>query len=149
MVKEMARVHIDTLGVSELKWTGMGEFNSDDHYVYYRGQDSRRRNGVALRASKEPGMQCLGAVSMMIGGAQFIFKANVQHHGNPSLCPNHWCRRRPKRPYRTKTKKRCPFHHKGLKCKSRKSRDSWCNRQVWPWSTKWSRAKANRVLPRE
>ena len=65
MVKEMARVHIDTLGVSELKWTGMGEFNSDDHYVYYRGQDSRRRNGVALRASKEPGMQCLGAVSMM------------------------------------------------------------------------------------
>ena len=47
------------------------------------------------------------------------------------------------------TKKRCPFHHRGLDCKSRKSRDTWNNRQVWPWSTEWSRAKANRVLPRE
>ena len=47
-------------------------------------------------------------------------------------------------------KKRCPFHHRGLKCKSRKSRDdTWSNSQVWPWSTKWSRAKANRVLPGE
>ena len=46
-------------------------------------------------------------------------------------------------------KKRCPFHHRGLECKSRKSRDTWSNMQVWPWSTKWSRAKANRVFPRE
>ena len=44
----MARVKIDTLGISELKWTGMGEFNSDDHYVYYCGQEPLRRNGVAL-----------------------------------------------------------------------------------------------------
>ena len=56
---------------------------------------------------------------------------------------------RPTRPSRTNTKKRCPFHHRGQECKSRKSRDTWSNRQVWPWSTKWSRAKANRVLPRE
>ena len=46
-------------------------------------------------------------------------------------------------------KKRCPFHHRGLECKSRESRDTWSNRQIRPWSTKWSRAKANRVLPRE
>ena len=46
-------------------------------------------------------------------------------------------------------KKRCCFHHRGLECKSRKSRDTWSNRQIWPWSTEWSRAKANRVLPRE
>ena len=46
-------------------------------------------------------------------------------------------------------KKRCPFHHRGLECKSRKSRDTWSNRQIWPWSTKWNRVKANRVLPRE
>ena len=46
-------------------------------------------------------------------------------------------------------KKRCPFHHRGLECKSRKSRDSYSNRQVWPQSTKRSRAKANRILPRE
>ena len=50
---------------------------------------------------------------------------------------------------RINTKKRCPFHYRGLECKSRKSRDTWSNKQVWPWSTKWSRAKANRVLPRD
>ena len=46
-------------------------------------------------------------------------------------------------------KNRCPFHHRGLECKSKKSRDTWNNRQVRPWNTKWSRAKDNRVLPRE
>ena len=46
--QEMARVNIEILGISELKWTGMGEFNSDDHYIYYCGQESLRRNGVAL-----------------------------------------------------------------------------------------------------
>ena len=56
---------------------------------------------------------------------------------------------RPTRPFRTNTKKRCPFHHRGLECKSRKSKDTWSNGQVWLWSTKWSRAKANRVLTRE
>ena len=53
MVKqEMARVNIIILGISELKWTGMGEFNSDDHYIYYGGQESLRRNGVALTVNK-------------------------------------------------------------------------------------------------
>ena len=56
---------------------------------------------------------------------------------------------RPTRPFRTNPPKRCPFHYRGLECKSRKSRDTWNNRQVWPWSTKWSRSKASRVLPRE
>ena len=50
--QEMARVNIDILGISELKWTGMGEFNSDDHYTYYCGQESLRRNGVALMVNK-------------------------------------------------------------------------------------------------
>ena len=49
---EMARVNVDILGISELKWTGMGEFNSDDHYIYYRGQESLRKYGVALIANK-------------------------------------------------------------------------------------------------
>ena len=48
----MARVSIDNLGISELKWTGMGEFNSDDHYIYYCGQESLRRNGVAIIVNK-------------------------------------------------------------------------------------------------
>ena len=52
--REMARMNIDIFGISELKWTEMGEFNSDDHYVYYCGQDSLRRNGVALIVNKSP-----------------------------------------------------------------------------------------------
>ena len=48
----MARVNIDILGISEPKWTGMGEFNSDDHYIYYHGQESLRRNGVAIIVNK-------------------------------------------------------------------------------------------------
>ena len=50
--QEMARVNIDILGISELKWTGMGEVNSDDHYIYYCGQESLRRNGVAIMVNK-------------------------------------------------------------------------------------------------
>ena len=52
--QEIARANIDILGISELKWTGMGEFNSDDHYIYYCGQESLRRNGVALIVNKSP-----------------------------------------------------------------------------------------------
>ena len=53
MVKqEMARVNIENLGITELKWTGMGEFNSDGHYIYYCGQESLRRNGVAIMVNK-------------------------------------------------------------------------------------------------
>ena len=50
--QEMARVNVDILGISELKWTGMCEFNSDDHYIYYCGQESLRRNGVAIIVNK-------------------------------------------------------------------------------------------------
>ena len=53
------------------------------------------------------------------------------------------------RPSRINTPKRCPFHYRGLECKSGKSRNTWNNRQIWRWNTEWSRAKANRVLPRE
>ena len=63
--QEMARVNIDILEISKLKWTGMGEFNSDDHCIFYRGQDSPRGNGVALIVNKESKMQFLGAVSKM------------------------------------------------------------------------------------
>ena len=50
--QEMARVNVDILGINELKWTGMGEFNSDDHYIYYYVQESSRRNGVAIMVNK-------------------------------------------------------------------------------------------------
>ena len=63
--QEMARVNIDFLGISKLKWTGMREFNSDDHYIYYSGQEPLRRNGVALIDTKESKMQYLDAISKM------------------------------------------------------------------------------------
>ena len=52
--QEMTRVNIDILGINELRWAGMGEFNSDDHYIYYCGQESFRRNGVAIMVNKSP-----------------------------------------------------------------------------------------------
>ena len=61
--QEMARMNINILGISELKWTGMGEFNSDDHYIYYCGQESLRRNGVASWSTKESEMRYLDAIS--------------------------------------------------------------------------------------
>ena len=61
----MARVSIDILGISELKWTGMGEFNLDDHYIYYCGQQSLRRNGVAIMVKKRVQNVVLDAVSKM------------------------------------------------------------------------------------
>ena len=63
--QEMARVNINSLGISELKWTGLGEFYSDDHYIYYCGQESLRRNRVALIVNKEYEMEYLGAISKM------------------------------------------------------------------------------------
>ena len=61
--QEMARVNVDILGISKLKWTGMGKFNSDDHYFHYCGQESLRRNGVDLKLTRQSEMQYLGAVS--------------------------------------------------------------------------------------
>ena len=61
--QEMTRLNIDILGISELKWTGIGEFNSDDHYTYYCGQESLRGNGVPSQSTKESKMQYSGAIS--------------------------------------------------------------------------------------
>ena len=58
--QEMARVNIDILGISELKWTGMGEFNSENHYIYYCGQESPRRNGVAIMVNNRVQNAVLG-----------------------------------------------------------------------------------------
>ena len=97
-------------------------------------------------------MQYLDAISKTTEWSLLISEAN-QYHSDPSLCPNQKCWSswgwmvlwRP----RTKTQKRCPLHYRGLECKSRKSGNTWSNRQIWPWSTERSRTKANKVLPRE
>ena len=63
--QDMARVNIDISGISTQKWTDMGEFNSDDHYIYYYGQEFLRRNSIALIAKNESEMQYLGAILRM------------------------------------------------------------------------------------
>ena len=74
--QEMARVNIDILGISELKWTGMAEFNSDNHYIFYCGQESLRRNGVAIIVNKRIQNAVLGAISKTTERSLFISKAN-------------------------------------------------------------------------
>ena len=74
--QEMARVDIDISGISKLKWTGMGEFNSDDHYIYYCRQESLRRNGVAIMVNKRVERQYLDAISKMTERSLFVSKAN-------------------------------------------------------------------------
>ena len=142
--QEMARMNVDILGISELKWTGMGEFNSDDHYIYYCGKDSLRRNGVALIVNERVQNAVLGCsfkndrmISVHFQGKPFNItviqiytltsnaeEAEVEQFYEDlqdllELTP----------------KRSCPFHHRGLECKSRKSRNTWSNRQIWPWST--------------
>ena len=135
----------------------MGEFNSGDHYIYYCGQESLRRNGVVITVNKSPKCSTGRQSQKWQNDLCWFPRQTIQCHSNPSLCPDQQCRRgwswtvlwRPIRPSRTNTPKRCPFHYRGLECKSRKSRNTWNNRQIWSWSIEWSRAKANRVLPKE
>ena len=85
--QKMARVNIDILGISELKWTGMSEFNSDDHYIYYCGQVSLRRNGVALIVNKRVRNALLGYQKWQNDLCLFP-KQTIQYHSNPSLSPD-------------------------------------------------------------
>ena len=84
----MARVNIEILGISELKWTGMGQFNSDDHYIYYCGQDSLRKNGVALIVDKRVQNVILGCILKNDGTISDFPRQTIQYHSNPNLCPN-------------------------------------------------------------
>ena len=151
----MARVNIDILGFSKLKWRGMGESNSDDHYIYYCGQESLRRNGVAFIVNKRVWNAVLGwclrndtIISVHFQGKSFKITV-IQVYAPNSNAEEAEVEPFYIRPSRTNTHKRCPFHYSEMEGKSRKSRDTWSNRQIWPWSTEWNRAKANRVLPRE
>ena len=88
--QEMARVNIGILGISELKWSRMGEFNLEDHYIYDCGQESLRRNGVAIMVNKtvrNAGRGCSLKNDRMIS-VRFQ-RQTIQYHSNPSLCPDH------------------------------------------------------------
>ena len=87
--QEMARVNIDILGFSKLKWTGMGEFNSADHYIYYCGQESLRRNGVAIIVNKRVRNAALGCNLKKQQNDLCSFpRQTTQYHGNSSVCPD-------------------------------------------------------------
>ena len=136
----------------------LGEFNSDDHYIYYCGKESLKRNGVAIIVNKRIWNAVFGGnlknsrmTSVHFQGKPFNITV-IQVYApitNADKAEVEWFYEDLQDLLELTPKKRCPFHHRGLECKSRKSRDTWSNRQVWLWSTKWSRTKANRVLPRE
>ena len=138
----MARVIIDTLEISELKWTGMGKFNSDDLYIYYCGQESLRRNGVAIRVNKRVENAVLGCSlknDRMISAhfrRQTIITV-IQAYASTSNAEEAEveCLYEDRQDLLELTpKKRCLFHYRGLECKSRKSRNTRSNRQIWPWN---------------
>ena len=143
--QEMARVNIDILGISELKWTGMGKFNSNDHYLYYCGQEYLRRNGVALTVNKRVQNAVLGCnfkndrmISVRFQGKPFNITV-IQVYAptsNAEEAEVEWFYEDLHDFLELTLKKKCPFHYRGLECKSRKSSDTWSNRQIWPWSTK-------------
>ena len=86
--QEMARVECRHLGLSKLKWTGMGEFNSDDHYIYNCGQESLRRNRVAIIVNKRVQNAVLGCSIKNDRMICLFPRQTIQYHSNPSLCPS-------------------------------------------------------------
>ena len=86
--QEMARVNINILTISELKWNGMGEFNSDDHYIYYGVQESLRRNGVSIMDNKRVQSAVAGCNLKNYRMNCLFPRQTIQYHSNPSLCPN-------------------------------------------------------------
>ena len=140
----MARLNIYILGISKLKWTGVGEFNLDDHHIYYCGQESLRRNGVAIMVNKRVPNAVLGCnlkndrmISVCIKGTPFnitVIQAcgltsNAEESEVEQFCEDL------QDLLELTPQKRCSFHYRGLECKSRKSRNTWSNRQIWPWGT--------------
>ena len=139
----MARVNINILGISELKWTGMGEFNLDDHHIYYCGQESLRRNGVAIIVSKSPNCstwiqsQNNRMISVCFQGKPFNITV-IQVYAptsNAEEAEVEWFSEDLQDLLELIPQKRYPFHYRGLECQSRKSRNTSSNKQIWPWST--------------
>ena len=86
--EEMARVNVNIQGISELKWIRMGEFHSDDHYIYYCGQESLRRNGVAIMVNKRPKCSTWMQSQKLQNDLCSSPRQSIQYHSYPSLCPN-------------------------------------------------------------
>ena len=132
----------------------MGEFSSYDHYIYYCGQESLRRNGVAIMVNKRVWNAVLGCnlkndrmISVHFQGKPFnitVIQVYAPTNNAEEAEVERFYEDLQDLLELTPPQKRCPFHYRGLECKSRKSRNTWSNRQISSWSTEWSRAKANR-----
>ena len=142
--RRLERLNINILGISEIKWTRMGKFNSDDHYIYYCGQESLRINGVAIIVNKTVRNAVLGCnlkssrmISVHFQGKPFNITVTQVYAptSNAEKAEVDWFYEDLQDLLELTHQKRCPFHYRGLACKSRKSRDNWSNRQIWPWST--------------
>ena len=142
--QEMARLNTNILGISELKWMGMGRFNSDDHNIYYCGQESLRRNGVTLIVNRRVQDAVFGynlkynrMISVCFQGKSF--NITVIHVYAPATDAQeaevNWLYEDIQHLLEL-TPKNILFIHRGFECKSRKSRDTQNDRQGWPWSTK-------------
>ena len=141
--QEMARVNINILGISELKWTGMGEFNSDEYYIYYCGQESLRRNGVAIIVNKrvqtavlESNLKNDKMISVHFQGTSLNITV-IQVYAQTSNAEEAEVEQFNKdlqNLLELTPKKDVLFHYRGLECKSRKSRNTWVNRKIWPWN---------------
>ena len=86
--QELLRVNVDTLGMSELKWTRMDDFNSDDHFIYYCGQESLGRNGVAIIVNRSPKCSTWIRSQKQQNDLCSFPRQTIQYHGNLSLCHN-------------------------------------------------------------
>ena len=135
--QEMARVNIDILGISELKWTGMGKFNSDDHYIYYCGQESLRRNGVAIIGNKRVLNAVIGyglkndrMIFVCFQGKPFTITVIQVYAPTSNAEEAEWFFEDLQDLLELTPKNRCYFPHRGMECKSRKSRNNWDNRQI-------------------
>ena len=127
-------MNIDILGISELKWTGLGEFNSDDHYIHYCGQESLRRNGVAIMVNKRVQNAVLGCnlkndtmISVRLQGKPFNITV-IQVYSpinNAEEAEVEQLYEDLQDLLELTPKKRCPFHYRGLECKRKKSRKTW------------------------
>ena len=87
--QEMARINVNILGISELRWTGMGEFNSEDHYIYYCGQESLRKKWSSHH-SQQNSRKCSTWMQSQKQENDLCWfpRQTIQYHGNPSLCPD-------------------------------------------------------------
>ena len=132
----------------------MSEFNLDDHYIYYCEQESLRRNRAAIIVNKRVQNAVLGCNLKTTEWSLFISQGKpfsimvIQAYAptsNTEEAEAEQFYEDLQDLVELTPKRRCPFHSRGLEWKSRKSRNTWRNRQIWPWNAEWSRAKTNRV----